>query len=101
MRFLPFSDLKGYSKGDAKADWIAAITVIFMAVPQGIAYAMIADLPPAMGLYAAAIPTIIGSILGFALVCVPLEQIRWWNCIEIASSWVLTPIIAMFVAYTL
>lgn len=45
--------------------------------------------------------TIIGSILGFALVCVPLEQIRWWNCIEIASSWVLTPIIAMFVAYTL
>lgn len=34
-----------------------------MAIPQGIAYAMIAGLPPAMGLYAAFLPTIFGSLV--------------------------------------
>ena len=62
-RFLPFLDLRGYNRSAATADFFAAFTVIFMAVPQGVAYAMIADLPPAMGLYAAAIPAIIGSLM--------------------------------------
>ena len=44
-----------------RADLSAALTVAFMAVPQGIAYATIAGLPPAMGLYAAALPTMVGS----------------------------------------
>lgn len=43
-------------------DLSAATTVLFLAVPQGLAYATIAGLPPAMGLYAAAIPAIVGSI---------------------------------------
>ena len=34
-----------------------------MSVPQGIAYALIAGLPPAMGLYAGAVPAILGSLL--------------------------------------
>ena len=33
-----------------------------MAIPQGVAYAMIAGLPPVMGLYAACIPTIVGAL---------------------------------------
>ncbi|MCB9693109.1 MAG: SulP family inorganic anion transporter [Alphaproteobacteria bacterium] len=33
-----------------------------MAVPQGVAYAMIAGLPPAMGLYAAAVPTVLAAL---------------------------------------
>lgn len=40
----------------------AAVAVCFLAVPQGLAYATIAGLPPVMGLYAAALPTIIGSL---------------------------------------
>lgn len=43
-------------------DLAAAATVTFLGVPSGIAYAMIAGLPPAMGLYAAAIPVIVGSL---------------------------------------
>ena len=50
-------------KQHARADLTAALTVAFMAVPQGIAYATIAGLPPAMGLYAAAIPTMVASLL--------------------------------------
>lgn len=43
------------------SDTIAAFTVLFLAVPQGLAYATIAGLPPAVGLFAASIPAIIAS----------------------------------------
>ena len=42
---------------------MAALAVTFMAVPQGVAYAVIAGLPPAMGLYAASIPCIVGGFM--------------------------------------
>lgn len=59
--FLPFLDLRGYSRQDLTSDLTAAVTVTFMSIPQALAYAMIAGLPPAMGLYAACIPAIVGS----------------------------------------
>lgn len=43
-------------------DAVAALAVTLLAVPQGIAYAVIAGLPPAAGLYAAAWPAILGSL---------------------------------------
>jgi len=61
-RFLPFTDLSGYGRTDFGKDFVAAATLTFLAVPQSIAYAMIAGLPPAMGLYAAAVPTIVGAL---------------------------------------
>lgn len=60
--FSPWVDLRGYGLGAFRADALASLTVVFMAVPQGIAYAMIAGLPPAMGLYAAALPAVVGSL---------------------------------------
>ncbi len=51
-----------YRARDFPSDLSAAATVCFLAVPQGLAYATIAGLPPAMGLYAAAAPTIVGSL---------------------------------------
>jgi SulP family sulfate permease len=44
-------------------DLTSAPAVLFLSIPQGLAYATIAGLPPAMGLYAAAIPAIIGSLV--------------------------------------
>ncbi|MCB9674415.1 MAG: SulP family inorganic anion transporter [Alphaproteobacteria bacterium] len=44
-----------------RKDLAAAAAVSMMAVPQGVAYAMIAGLPPATGLYAAAVPTVLAS----------------------------------------
>ena len=63
MRFLPFADLRSLNAKDLLGDASSAIGVTFLAVPQGVAYAIIAGLPPAMGLYAAAVPVIVGSLL--------------------------------------
>ncbi len=60
-RYLPFTDLKGYRRADLGADLSSALAVTFLCIPQGIAYALIAGLPPAMGLYAAAIPAAVSS----------------------------------------
>lgn len=59
---LPLPPLSRYSLRDLPVDLSAALAVCFLAVPQGLAYATIAGLPPAVGLYAAAVPTIVGSL---------------------------------------
>lgn len=62
-RYCPFLDLRGSSWASLRGDAAAALALLFVAVPQSIAYALIAGLPPAMGLYAAAFPVIVGSLL--------------------------------------
>ena len=62
LKRLPVPALHRYDRKDLPWDVVAAGAVAFLAVPQGLAYATIAGLPPAMGLYAAAVPTIIGSL---------------------------------------
>jgi len=62
---LPVFDwLPNYQKQDFKGDFYAGITVGVMLIPQGMAYAMIAGIPPIYGLYAAFIPQIIYSFFG-------------------------------------
>ena len=62
---IPMLDwIRKYSLSDAKGDLSAGLTVGVMLIPQGMAYSMIAGLPPIYGLYAATIPIIIYSILG-------------------------------------
>ena len=56
---LPISDLRQITPAAVGKDASAAAAVTVLGVPQNIAYAMIAGLPPAMGLYAAIVPTII------------------------------------------
>lgn len=46
------------------ADLIAGITGAVIVLPQGVAYAMIAGLPPEYGLYAAIIPTVVAALFG-------------------------------------
>ena len=52
------------SKKAIKNDFIAGITVGIMLVPQGMAYAMLAGLPPVFGLYAALVPQVIYALMG-------------------------------------
>ncbi len=61
-RYVSFLDLAEVRAADLPRDALAAVAVAFLAVPQGVAYALIAGLPPAMGLYAATLPTIVGSL---------------------------------------
>ena len=64
-KFFPFiSWLKNYKKEFIRPDLIAGITVGTVLVPQSMAYAMLAGLPPIYGLYAAAITPVIGALWG-------------------------------------
>ena len=56
--------LRTYNKDTAQADFIAAAIVTAMLIPQGMAYAMLAGLPPIMGLYASILPMLIYAIFG-------------------------------------
>lgn len=56
--------LQDYSSVKFRADLLAALIVIAMLVPQGMAYAMVAGLPPVMGLYASILPMIVYALIG-------------------------------------
>ena len=62
--FLIVSWIKSYSKKDLKSDFAAGLTVGVMLIPQGMAYAMIAGLPPVYGLYAALLPQVVYAFMG-------------------------------------
>ncbi|WP_420319039.1 SulP family inorganic anion transporter [Ekhidna sp.] len=65
QRFVPIlSWLPAYKKADLNGDIFAGITVGIMLIPQGMAYALIAGLPPVYGLYASIVPQIIYALLG-------------------------------------
>lgn len=64
-RFLPFLEwLPNYKKNWFLKDLVAGVTVGIILVPQGMAYAMIAGLPPVYGLYASLIPVLVYALLG-------------------------------------
>lgn len=56
--------MKSYRKDQLKGDIPAGLTVGVMLIPQGMAYAMIAGMPPIYGLYASTLPLIIYGLLG-------------------------------------
>ncbi|AXF56784.1 SulP family inorganic anion transporter [Salicibibacter kimchii] len=55
---------KNYDIGFFKSDVLAGLTVFIMLVPQGMAYALLAGLPPVMGLYASTLPLIVYALFG-------------------------------------
>lgn len=59
LRWLP-----QYEASDLRSDVMAGLTVGVMLIPQGMAYAVIAGLPPIYGLYAALAPPIVYAALG-------------------------------------
>ncbi len=63
--FFPIlSHLSSHTKKDWRQDLIAGITVAVMLVPQGMAYAMLAGMPPIYGLYGGLLPLFLYAILG-------------------------------------
>lgn len=56
--------LRTYTNKDLKGDLVAGITTAVMLIPQGMAYAMLAGLPPIHGLYASILPLIVYAIFG-------------------------------------
>ncbi len=63
--FFPFlSWIRFYRRHHLRADLIAGLTLAVVAVPQSMAYALIAGLPVQYGLYASIVPAIVGSLWG-------------------------------------
>lgn len=64
-RWLPLAGwLRGYGRDTLMRDAIAAVIVTLMLVPQALAYAMLAGLPPEVGLYASMLPLVLYALLG-------------------------------------
>ncbi|HZI37637.1 MAG TPA: sulfate permease, partial [Acidimicrobiia bacterium] len=62
---LPVFDwLSGYNRRNLKGDLVAGVTVGAMLIPQSMAYALLAGLPPQIGLYSAVLPLIAYAAIG-------------------------------------
>ena len=57
-----FDSLRSYGLHEARSDLVAGLTVAAVAVPQAMAYAMIAGLPAEYGLYTAIVMTAVGAL---------------------------------------
>lgn len=64
-QYLPFlAWLFHYKRQDLVGDLMAGVIVAIMLVPQSMAYALLAGLPPQVGLYASILPLMIYGLLG-------------------------------------
>ena len=64
-RWLPCLEWgRHYDRGSAAQDGLAALIVTLMLIPQSLAYAMLAGLPPVTGLYASILPLLAYALFG-------------------------------------
>ena len=59
--------LKQYRRGLLAGDISAGIVVAMMMIPQGMAYAMVAGVPPVAGIYASILPPLIYAVFGTSM----------------------------------
>lgn len=63
-KYLPFLRWFPVGREILRADFFAGLTVALVLIPQSMAYAELAGLPPWVGLYAAFLPVILGALWG-------------------------------------
>lgn len=64
-RYLPILDWgRSYNAATLSSDLVAAVIVTIMLIPQSLAYALLAGLPPEVGLYASILPLLAYAIFG-------------------------------------
>lgn len=64
-RYLPIlSWARSYNRAALSNDLLAALIVTIMLIPQSLAYALLAGLPPEAGLYASIVPIVLYAIFG-------------------------------------
>jgi MFS superfamily sulfate permease-like transporter len=62
--FSYFEWPKGYNRKSLRTDILAGLTVALVLIPQSMAYAELAGLPPYFGLYAAFLPPMVAALFG-------------------------------------
>ena len=95
-RYLPILEWgRGYNSTVLTNDLVAAAIVTIMLIPQSLAYAMLAGLPPEIGLYASILPIIAYALFGTSRalavgpVSISVTRLAWvssaWS--ELSVSW--------------
>lgn len=68
LRLLPTLPIlawgRTYDRGTLVSDLVAALIVTIMLIPQSLAYALLAGLPPEVGLYASVAPLLLYAVFG-------------------------------------
>jgi len=73
-----------------RGDLVAGVTVSLVAIPQSLAYAQLAGVPPHYGLYAAFIPSIVGALFGSSAI-LSTGPVALTSLLTAASVGVLVP----------
>ena len=64
-RWLPIARwLSGYHREYLVADLVAGFVTAVLLIPQGLAFALLAGLPPHVGLYASVLPPLVYAVFG-------------------------------------
>lgn len=64
-QYLPILDWgRRYDRGQFTGDMVAAVIVTIMLIPQSLAYALLAGMPPEAGIYASIAPIVLYAIFG-------------------------------------
>jgi sulfate permease, SulP family len=103
-QLLPIlSWLPNYRKSWLSGDLSAGLTVGVMLIPQGMAYAMIAGLPPIHGLYASTIPLVLYALLGTSrqLAVGPVAMVSLLTAAGIGAQNPESPEVYLYLALTL
>ena len=64
---------QGYDRSVFSSDLTAGLIVAVISVPQAVAYAYLAGLPPSAGLYACLVPMLLYTLLGSS------RSTWWWG----------------------
>jgi len=65
MRYVPVFDWgRSYDRNALTNDLVAAVIVTIMLIPQSLAYALLAGLPPEAGIYASIVPIMLYAVFG-------------------------------------
>ncbi|MGE0803374.1 MAG: SulP family inorganic anion transporter [Lautropia sp.] len=78
--------------GAIRADLLAGLTGAVVVLPQGVAFATLAGMPPQYGLYAAMVPCIVAALFGSSRVMVTGPA----NAISLTTAQLITPLAAPF-----
>jgi len=84
VRWLPLWQQKEVLRADLLAGFIGAIVVL----PQGVAFATLAGMPPAYGLYAAMVPCVVAALFGSSRLMVTGPA----NAISLTTMALVTPL---------
>lgn len=67
LKMLAPNWLRGYQRGWLHGDFTAGVIVTIMLIPQSLAYALLAGLPPEVGLYASILPMVAYAAFGTSM----------------------------------